>query len=318
MRIVAVLALSALLLAACGGEDSDTSPSQTPAAPDTAPARPIVFEARGSDPADPNSTDIFSMDPATGETMQLTRDGSSKQPAWSPDYTQIVFASDVGEPDAQEEIYIMRADGTGVRRLTTTPGVSEWHPRISPDGARIAYMSVESDASFVKVMNIDGTGAEAVSDGFRLLRSGVWSPDGKEIFFSGLGQDQTQFDIFSINVETRALRARIATHFSEACPHVTSDGRTLIYGNVAGDGRDTNIDLFAHDLSSDDTSGASDERLTTDPSVDDYGDPDTAGRSLVFVSRRDGNPELYVLDRDTHTERRLTTTLDLDEDNPDW
>jgi Tol biopolymer transport system component len=168
-------------------------------------------------------------------------------------------------------------------------------------------------------MNIDGTGDEQVSEQFKLLRSGVWSPDGKEIFFSGLEMDDTQFDIFSVNVETGETRLRIGTEFSEACPHVTHDGRTLTYGNVFEEADGTmNIDIFAHDLEDGDTSGESDERLTDDPSVDDYGDPDEAGRNFVFVSRRDENPELYVLDRETSTERRLTTTADLDEDNPDW
>jgi Tol biopolymer transport system component len=312
-----------LLLAACAGSDGDDGDDERRAVTSTSTAviesQLIVYEARGSVPEDPNSTDIYTIDPATGETKRLTNDGSSRHPAWSPDHSEIVYASDAGEADSQEEIYIMRGDGSNVRRLTTTPGISEWHPRISPDGTRIAYMSIENDIGFVKVMNVDGTGDERVSEQFKLLRSGVWSPDGTEIFFSGLKLDDTQFDIFSVNVETGEMQLRIGTEFSEACPHVTHDGRTLTYGNVFEEEDGTmNIDIFAHDLEDGDASGESDERLTDDLSVDDYGDPDEAGRLFVFVSRRDENPELYVLDRETSAERRLTTTVDLDEDNPDW
>jgi hypothetical protein len=48
------------------------------------------------------------------------------RPAWSPDGTQIVYSS--GPDDLHEDIYVMNADGTNPRQLTTYPGRDE-----SPD-----------------------------------------------------------------------------------------------------------------------------------------------------------------------------------------
>jgi Tol biopolymer transport system component len=56
-------------------------------------------------------------------------------------------------------IYTMRADGSGVTRVTSS--ATDWHelPKWSPDGKRIAFS--RRDASYnqdIYVMNADGTG----------------------------------------------------------------------------------------------------------------------------------------------------------------
>ncbi|HEV2147090.1 MAG TPA: hypothetical protein VGR37_06790 [Longimicrobiaceae bacterium] len=65
-------------------------------------------------------------DLATGRVTELSdgqgRDGS---PTWSPDGRYLAFTSD---RDGDPELYLMRADGTGVTRLTHAPG-PDWLPR---------------------------------------------------------------------------------------------------------------------------------------------------------------------------------------------
>jgi Tol biopolymer transport system component len=57
-------------------------------------------------------------------------------PAWSPKGDEISFASD--REDGDWEIYAIRPDGTGLRRITRIPG-NDAHPAWSPDGAWIAF-----------------------------------------------------------------------------------------------------------------------------------------------------------------------------------
>jgi Tol biopolymer transport system component len=82
-------------------------------------------------------------------------------PAWSPDGSRIVFASDrdrngeLSYGDTVQyanELYIMDADGSNQRRLTTTKDLNEASPAWSPDGSVIAYQRGEV------VDNAQGTG----------------------------------------------------------------------------------------------------------------------------------------------------------------
>jgi Tol biopolymer transport system component len=51
--------------------------------------------------------------------VRVTNDaGDDVAPAWSPDGTQLAFVS---TRDGNEEIYVMKADGTSVTRLTDDP-----------------------------------------------------------------------------------------------------------------------------------------------------------------------------------------------------
>ena len=56
-------------------------------------------------------------------------------PSWSPDGSRLAFVS---RRSGDEEIYIARADGTGIRRLTKLPG-ADLGPNWSSDGRRLAW-----------------------------------------------------------------------------------------------------------------------------------------------------------------------------------
>ncbi len=60
-----------------------------------------------------------------GRFKQLTEGGNAKAPSFSPDSQWIAYAAG---PTKNNDIYIMRIDGTGQQQLTNGP-LSEWQPR---------------------------------------------------------------------------------------------------------------------------------------------------------------------------------------------
>ncbi|MGA8503393.1 MAG: Tol-Pal system beta propeller repeat protein TolB [Candidatus Sulfotelmatobacter sp.] len=69
-------------------------------------------------PGDPGSSDIYLMDTASKQWVQLTHDGGRNDfPFWAPDGRHIVFQS---SRSGKEEIWMMLADGTKLHQLTFT------------------------------------------------------------------------------------------------------------------------------------------------------------------------------------------------------
>ncbi len=69
-------------------------------------------------PGEPGSSDIYLMDIASRQWVQLTHDGGHNDfPYWSPDGRHIVFQS---SRSGREEIWMMLADGTKLHQLTFT------------------------------------------------------------------------------------------------------------------------------------------------------------------------------------------------------
>ena len=84
------------------------------------------------------------MDVATGVVTTLfdyTPASFDSAPAWSPDGRQIAFESNL---DGDMEIYVMNADGSGVRQITHNTLWDEG-PAWSPDGTKFAFSSGADD-----------------------------------------------------------------------------------------------------------------------------------------------------------------------------
>jgi eukaryotic-like serine/threonine-protein kinase len=108
-----------------------------------------------------------------GELRWITRGTrSATEPQISPDGNSVVFGS-VFEP--QEDLFVIRRDGSGLRQLTNDPAVDR-HPRWSPDGRRIVFSSPQREGSRVWSIKPDGSELRplvgAPFGGFML-----WSPD---------------------------------------------------------------------------------------------------------------------------------------------
>ncbi len=90
-----------------------------------------LYRFLGLDPAVLPRGDIFVYNPDTKRLTNLTNGhGNNISPAWSPDGNWIAFISDRDDPHG--EVYVMRADGSDLRRLTHNDFAETflvWSPR---------------------------------------------------------------------------------------------------------------------------------------------------------------------------------------------
>ena len=156
------------------------------------------------------NADVFEMpfrpeDPtAAGEARNLTRHAAGDyNPAFSPDGTRILFSSSrdtavatstgasPGPTYLASEVYVMRADGTGVRRLTRH---ERWDgaPAWAPDGRAAFFYSQRDGESRIYRTAVGGgagaesAGAEPADAGTEPILAGAESADaGTELISAG-------------------------------------------------------------------------------------------------------------------------------------
>ena len=90
---------------------------------------------------------VWIADTIGGPPRQLTHSEQRQgRPSFSPDGATILYQSD-HDGDEQWDIFRVRADGSGVENLTSTPDVAERSAVFSPDGRSIAFISKAKAAS---------------------------------------------------------------------------------------------------------------------------------------------------------------------------
>jgi dipeptidyl aminopeptidase/acylaminoacyl peptidase len=107
-------------------------------------------------------------------------------PQYSPDGKKIAFTvteSFLAEGKTNADVYIANADGTDPKNVTNNPA-SDNHPRWSPDGKWLLFVSSRSDGDQIWLLPAAGGDAVQLTDISTGAGDPVWSPDGKQIAFS--------------------------------------------------------------------------------------------------------------------------------------
>ena len=186
-----------VLLAACA--DSGSQPASPEQHPETAPpaaggesrdhpAGRIAFVSKGN-------IHVW----AGGATTQLTSDGASRQPAWSPDG---LFVAHVKVQNSSSDIWVMEAGGPKVWRLTYYGQQPLEHrrwafrPRYWPSGERLLFLSDDGTYDLrVWQLDLDGQPGRPLlraPDGQGGLDHPSVSPDERRLLVTSYREEQPQ------------------------------------------------------------------------------------------------------------------------------
>jgi TolB protein len=177
-----------------------------------------------------------------------------ESPSFSPDGQKIAYDSfgvQASNPEGDQDIYVMNADGTGKTNLTNNGlGVQDHIPYYSPDGQKIAYTSdggaqpsnPEGDQE-VYVMNADGTGQKNLtnngqngSDVYDFAYYAEFSPDGQKITYATGGvqasNPEGDYELYVMNTSDGSGKINLTNNgsgVSELFSDYSPDGQKIVY-----------------------------------------------------------------------------------------
>jgi Tol biopolymer transport system component len=226
-----------------------------------------------------------------GEPMPLIEGRNAIWPDASPDGEWVVFYEGLGQQ--QEDIAIIRPDGTGYRKLTNDSFVDR-HPHWSPDGRRIAFGIRRKDTHDIWVVNRDGSSLEQLTSGEVNHLYFVWSPDGAFLVYHE-GDHPTVLSMTSSTSPTPSL-AMLSEENAEFIAWSWSRDGTRLAGwrRIKSTGRDAGILVYSFESK-------------TYESLTDYGRNPvwlSDSRRLLFVETPVG--KIFLVDSETKRINELT------------
>lgn len=225
--------------------------------------------------------------------------GQTSVPAPSPEdglTGHIVFTCQLFKVQSMDQICIMNADGSGMRRLTTENNKRHYYASLAPDGGSVVYSSYLED-NFYEIYRLrlsDGS-VDRLTDKLGVLTGPEISPDGTSIVVSR-GDPTTG-------------RQRVAIMDGDG-----KDARNIVPGwdpTWSPDGRQI---LFASDLEGGvhlfiaNRNGREPRRVTNLPSIRGRSDWSPDGQWIVTYAGPSWQREVYILSVDGSNLRQLTPT----------
>jgi Tol biopolymer transport system component len=253
-------------------------------------------------------------------------------PDWSPDGTRIAF-----DRCAQKcEIWVMKADGTGAKRLGPDclnsrhdSCVDRAFPAWSPDGKRIAFGQGQLENGKIKfaeifLMNANGTGVGQVTRvtaaspfAVDVLRP-AWSPNGKQLVFEvehlAAADPPNRHALFIVNTDGTELRQLTDWGFNAGDdPDWSPDGRLILFRTIGRPQRHHGNLYTIH------PDGSALKQLTRYPAPKTVlsGSFSPDGKWITFSRFTEGSyPAIYIMRVDGTGVRRVTADSAAYE--PDW
>ncbi len=206
--------------------------------------------------------ELYAVSEKSGQATRLTNArGYDAEGSYSPDGQWIVFSSNRDayartltaaeqkqleiDPSYFAEIYIMRADGSQLRRLTNAAGY-DGGPFFFPDGSRIIWRRFDEQGLIADVWTAkpDGTDARQITK----FGAMSWAPyvhaSGQYVLFASNKLGFENFEVFMVDIDGRKEPVRItyADGF-DGLPVPSPDGKRVAWTSSRGGGREGQVFL---------------------------------------------------------------------------
>ena len=192
--------------------------------------------------------EIYEYELATKQYRKLTdARGYDAEGSWSPDGSLIAFASNRSayeqeltaeqrtafetDPAWANEIYVMKADGSDVKRLTTMSGY-DGGPFFSPDGNRICWRRFAENGATAEIMtmNIDGSDQQQLTHLDAMSWAPYYHPSGQYLIFTTNRHGFANFELYMVDASGKHEPVRVSyTPGFDGLPVFSPDGDHLAW-----------------------------------------------------------------------------------------
>jgi serine/threonine protein kinase len=228
--------------------------------------------------------EIYLMD-EKGILTQITRSvASDADPAWSPEKTRVVFASD---RDGDWEIYWTNADGSGLTQVTHN-NASDTEPAWSAGGDYIAFTSDRDGKREIYMAGPDGIARVTRTPGDAESWEPAWGPNRSILFTSDRDGKR---DIYRTDEAGAVVRITYTPSQAESwSPAWAWSGNYLAFVS----NRDGLQEIYTL------SEGGIVRRISHTPQGQGSWQPtcSTSGQFIAFTSDREGRSEIYSITTD--------------------
>jgi len=193
--------------------------------------------------------EVFQARADGSDAVRLTNSvGYDAECSYSPDGEWIVFCSTrqaypiASLPDKDREratidlswfaeIYLMRADGSDVRRLTNDPGY-DGGPFFTPDGSRIVWRHFNEEGTIADVytMKLDGSDRKQLTDFGAMSWAPFFHPGGEYLIFTCNKLGFSNFELYVVDAAGKKDPVRVTfTDGFDGLPVFSPDGKRLAW-----------------------------------------------------------------------------------------
>ena len=208
----------------------------------------------------------------------------------------IVFACQLFKVQAMDQICIMNADGSGMRRLTTENNRRHFYPSLAPDGQSVVYSSFrEQNVYEIYSLNLNNGNVDQLTDRIGVLTAPEISPDGASITFvrGNPGTGNMQVMIMNLDGGDAGNIPQINGWDSTWSP----DGNQILFASGAASA----AQLFVVNRNGGDL-----RQVSNLPALRGRSDWSPDGQFIVTYSGPAWNREVFIMNADGSNARQLT------------